>query len=87
MGEWTFNRDKCIKALKKLGFYQKNGRKGARHDKFYPPSDLRKIENSQQPPFIMIPRHRYLHCQNAIVSEIEKLGGIELVIEFREKMK
>lgn len=32
----------------------------------------------------MIPRHNELHCQDAIIKELEKMGGMELVEKFRK---
>lgn len=76
MGEFTFNRNECIKALSKLGFYLANKRSG-KHDKFKSP-----IPNCN-PPFIMIPRHNDLHCQKEIIAELQKMGGNELIEKFR----
>ncbi len=78
MGINNFNRRQCVKALKKIGFRKLTKRKG-KHDKFIPPEDI-KDSNS---PFIMIPRHKNIYCQNEIVKEIEKMGGRELVEKFR----
>ncbi|MCK4554805.1 hypothetical protein KAU19_07695 [Candidatus Parcubacteria bacterium] len=83
MGRNDFNRNKCIKALNKLGFICKNKRRG-NHDKFVPPKHL--LENAQpgQPPFIMVPRSRKLHCQLEILKELWALGGDDLVKKFLE---
>jgi len=74
MGERDFNRAQCIKALLRLGFYLSNKRSG-KHDKF-------KAPISANPPFIMIPRHKDLHCQNAILNELLKIGGQKMVDDF-----
>lgn len=75
MGEWNFNRKQCIRALLRLGFFIDNKRSG-KHDKYRAPMTC-------NPPFIMIPRHNDLHCQNAIIAELEKMGGEKLVNDFR----
>lgn len=77
MGENTFNKRQCIRALQKLGFYLDNKRSG-KHDKYKSP-----IPNIN-PCFIMVPRHNEIHCQDQIISELEKMGGAELVNKFRE---
>ncbi len=85
MGGKDFSRAKCIRALKKLGFYLGNKRKG-KHDKFYPPQVIAAQLVGQQPRFIMVPRHAQLHCQNEILSELQKMGGSRLVDDFMEKL-
>lgn len=77
MGEWNFNRKQCLRALGKLGFTMSSKRSG-KHDKMYS-----NIPNSN-PPFIMIPRHNNLHCQEDIVKELLKMGGQEMVQKFKE---
>lgn len=77
MGENTFNRRECVRALLKLGFVLNNKRSGG-HDKFKAPF------SKARPPFIMIPRHNDIHCQDKIVKELERLGGIELVEKFKQ---
>lgn len=74
----NFNRRRCIRALKKLGFKKVNIRRG-KHDKFVPPQSI----VSANPPFIMIPRHRNLYCQNEIIKELYKMGDSLLVEEFK----
>lgn len=76
MGGNIFNRRQCIRALTKLGFVLNNKRSG-KHDKYYAPFP------NANPPFIMIPRHNELHCQDEIIKELEKMGGVELVEKFR----
>ncbi len=76
MGEFTFNRRECIRALVKLGFYLDNKRSG-KHDKYKAPF------SNANPPFIMVPRHNEIHCQDAIIKELEKMGGKELVEKFK----
>lgn len=83
MGRKDFNRNQCIKALKKIGFVKKNVRRG-KHDKFVPPENLLKIKTEGQPSFIMIPRGKNLHCQLEILKEIWAFGGDELVDQFLE---
>lgn len=72
MGLNNFNRRRCIKALKKLGFELVGRRKG-NHDKY-------KFSDSH---FIMVPRHNKLRCQNEIINELRAIGGNELVDKFR----
>ena len=81
MGVNNFNRKQCVKALQKLGFVLLKNRKG-NHDKFIPPENLKPCN----PPFIMIPRHKNLHCQNAIIKELQAMGGEDLVKNFRETL-
>mgnify|MGYP001610799050 CR=1 FL=1 len=76
MGENVFNRRQCIRALTKLGFLFDNKRSG-KHDKYKSPF------SNINPSFIMIPRHNELHCQDAIIKELEKMGGLPLVEKFR----
>lgn len=35
----------------------------------------------------MIPRHRELHCQSEIISELRKMGGEDLVNRFKENLR
>ena len=78
-----FKRNRCISALIKLGFTQKKTRRGS-HDKYVPPKEYLKNKRDDQPPFIMVPRSRDLHCQDEIVKELRSLGGDELVRQFEE---
>ena len=82
MGETNFNRRQCLRALSKLGFYLANKRSGS-HDKYRPPNSLLGSIRPPQPPFIMIPRHNQLACQTEILDELEKMGGKQLVDEFK----
>ena len=75
MGEYDFNYKQCVRALNKLGFSLATKRNG-NHDKFNSP-----FQNSN-PPFIMVPRHRQLHCQRAILKELKQMGGEELAQKF-----
>lgn len=77
MGENTFNRRQCVRALIKLGFILDNKRAG-KHDKY------RAYFVNASPPFIMVPRHNEIHCQDEIVKELERMGGQELVLKFRK---
>ncbi|MCG2697597.1 hypothetical protein L6307_00655 [Candidatus Parcubacteria bacterium] len=79
----VFKRNRCILALIKLGFTRKKTRRGM-HDKYVPPQKYLEIKIENQPPFIMIPRSRNLHCQPEIVKELRNLGGDELVKKFEE---
>lgn len=81
MGKLDFNRDQCIRALTKIGFRDGNNRRG-NHDKFLMPEYLESARNPSQPPFIVVPRSRQLHCQFAIIKELKKLGGEELADKF-----
>jgi len=86
MSKADFNRKQCIKSLKKLGFIKKNTRRG-KHDKFVAPSDLLESKQENQPPFIMVPRARKIHCQLEIRKEVWAFGGDELVKKFLDNMK
>ncbi len=81
----TFNRKKCISALLKLEFTRKKTRRG-RHDKYASPAKYLEQRIKNQPPFIMVPRSRVLHCQNEIVKELRNLGGQDLVKKFEENL-
>lgn len=79
MGKANFNRSQCIRALKKLGFIEDRTRHG-KHDKFYPPKTV--IIQSDNPKFIMIPRHGGLRCQFEILKELKVMGGETLQKDF-----
>ena len=83
MGEWNFNTRQCIAALLKLGFFLVTRRNGL-HDKFSPPQEILKTLKAGQPSFIMVPRHKELHCQHKIVSELRALGGDTLIERFKD---
>jgi hypothetical protein len=85
VGELNFNTKQCIRSLKRLGFYLSNKRSG-RHDKFEPPKTIADKLIGLQPKFIMIPRHRELHCQPEIISELRAMGGDELVASFKQNL-
>lgn len=77
MSKYTFSRKMCVRALRCLGFVLDNKRSG-KHDKYKAPF------LGVNPPFIMLPRHNTLHCQDAIVRELEKMGGEELIKKFEQ---
>jgi len=79
----TFKRNRCIAALLKLGFTRKHTRRGG-HDKYVPPAHYLESRINNQPPFVMVPRSRVLHCQEEIVKELHNLGGVDLVKKFEE---
>jgi predicted RNA binding protein YcfA (HicA-like mRNA interferase family) len=81
MGEKNFNKRQCIRALVALGFYLDNKRRG-QHDKFAVPVDLAAKIVWPNPKCIMVPRHNTLHCQEAILQELRKMGGDDLVRRF-----
>ncbi|HBR80680.1 TPA: hypothetical protein DEA21_03510 [Candidatus Uhrbacteria bacterium] len=85
MGELNFDHRQCLCALKYLGFSLGNKRSG-QHDKFYPPSEIAEKITGLQPRFIMIPRHKKLHCQSEIISEIKAMGGDDLVKSFKDNL-
>lgn len=82
MTEANFNKRQCIRALRKLGFYE-NSKRGRLHDKWFPPLDLSRNIHPGQPHFIMVPRHNELHIQWEILKELEAMGGRELVERFK----
>ncbi len=82
MGETNFNKRQCVRALRKLGFYE-NSRRGGIHDKWFPPQEIASTLQPQQPHFIMVPRHNELHVQREILKELEAMGGRELVEKFK----
>lgn len=83
MGDWNFNRDQCVKVLLKLGFTLNNKRHGG-HDKFAVPERYHSKIQAGRRPFIMVPRHSELRLQHKIIRELELIGGVELVEEFRK---
>jgi predicted RNA binding protein YcfA (HicA-like mRNA interferase family) len=82
MGDFNFSKKQCIRALKKLGFYE-NGKRRGIHDKYCPPKGILKKLIHDQPHFIMIPRHNELHVQMEIVKELRAMGGDELAEQFK----
>jgi predicted RNA binding protein YcfA (HicA-like mRNA interferase family) len=78
MGDSNFNRRQCIRALIRLGFVLANKRHG-QHDKFLAPSPHNSL-------FIMVPRHKNLNCQHAILRELKKIGGEEMEKKFLENL-
>ena len=81
---YSFTRKECIRALLIIGFINKSKRK-AKHDKFKPPFILDNVLKNIR-PFIMVPRHDF-YCQDAIVGEIEKLCGKDMVEFFLNNLK
>lgn len=79
MGDCNFNKRQCVYALKRLGFYLSNNRRGD-HDKYHFPSEC--IIPIGRRPFIMIPRHNELRLQHKIINELRMVGGDELVEKF-----
>lgn len=79
MGDYNFNKRQCVRALKKLGFYLSNDRRGD-HDKYQFPA--RYVIPAGYRPFIMIPRHNELRVQHKIIKELRAIGGDDLVGEF-----
>ncbi|OGH64929.1 MAG: hypothetical protein A2821_00430 [Candidatus Magasanikbacteria bacterium RIFCSPHIGHO2_01_FULL_41_23] len=79
MGGNNFNRLQCIRALTRIGFILNKNSSGS-HDKFLSP-----ILNSN-PPFITVPRHNVIHCQKAILKELKKMGGEELLENFLKNL-
>lgn len=83
MSENNFNRSQCITALLKLGFTLKNKpKRRGKHCKYLPPTSIKQNIPAGCPPFIMIPRSRQIHCQKAILDELEKMGGKKLLEDF-----
>lgn len=86
MGRKDFNRKQCIRALLKLGFVKNNKRRGA-HDKYKAPEYLLNQRQENQPPFIMVPRSRKIHCQLEILKELWAFGGDDIVENFIKNLK
>lgn len=85
MGDGNFNRKQCLRALRALGFTLSNKRSGS-HDKLVPPPDYVDAIPVGQPRFIMVPRHRELHCQQEILSELRGIGGEALLNAFKDRL-
>jgi hypothetical protein len=83
MGDYNFNRKQCVRALKKIGFYE-NSKRRSGHEKYYPPKHLAEALTIAQAHFIMIPRHNELHIQMEIIKELRAMGGDDLVEKFRK---
>ncbi|MBU4481888.1 hypothetical protein KKC16_00320 [Patescibacteria group bacterium] len=84
MGNANFSKKECIRALLKIGFFKEpHQARRSPHDKY-----LVSLEYKQeiQRSFIMIPHGRKLKCQRAILKELKKIGGGELVAKFLEKL-
>ena len=79
MGKNDFTYRQCVRALLKIGFREASVRSGS-HDKFRSP-----FEHSN-PPFIMVPRHRVLHCQKAILKELKAMGGDDFLARFLDSL-
>lgn len=79
MGDCNFNKRQCIRALKKLGFYLSNDRRGD-HDKYNFPDHYETVAGYR--PFVMVPRHNELKVQHKIIKELRVIGGDELVEKF-----
>lgn len=82
MGETNFNKRQCVRALRKLGFYE-NTKRGSLHEKWFPPQDIASRVQPQQALFIMVPRHNELRVQRELLKELEAMGGKELVEKFK----
>jgi len=80
MGINNFSKKQCIKVLNKLGFTLITNCRG-KHDKYIAPENIKSSNNI---PFIIIPRHNELHCQNAIIKELRAMGGDNLIKKFRD---
>ena len=85
MGEFNFNTRQCIRSLRRLGFVLSNKRHG-RHDKYLAPLEIANRLQTDQPRFIMVPRHTELHCQPEIIRELRTMGGDELVEAFKHNL-
>jgi hypothetical protein len=85
MGETNFNKRQCMRALRKIGFYESTKR-GSLHEKWFPPQDIADKLQPQQAHFIMIPRHNELRIQREILKELEAMGGKELVEKFKKHL-
>lgn len=72
---FTFNRKQCIRSLCKIGFYKSGSGRG-NHDKYISPL------KDCNPPFIMVPRHSDIHCQDKIIRDLRMMGGDEMVTNF-----
>lgn len=85
MGEWNFSRKQCVRALLRIGFHLCNKGRNAGHEKYCPPEVLRAQlrETRSRHVFVMVPRHKDLHCQDEIVNELRNMGGNDLVTSFK----
>lgn len=81
MGIKDFSSSECVRALVQLGFVLKKVRRGP-HLKYEPPKDILEKIPSDSPHFIMVPKHRVIHCQEEIVKELKSMGGEELAKQF-----
>jgi predicted RNA binding protein YcfA (HicA-like mRNA interferase family) len=83
MGLNDFRYIECCRALRKLGFWHDTSRRG-RHDKYVAPESLKAKLAQGAPEFITVPRHREFHCQIKILQELRRMGGAELVEQFKK---
>ena len=79
----NFDKRQCLRALLAIGFTFYQGHRNSPHDKYVVPDQYKRVNCST---FIMIPHGRNLFCQNAILQELKKLGGEELVQKFIEQL-
>mgnify|MGYP001590697506 CR=1 FL=1 len=76
----SFTQKQCIRALIIIGFTDASKRR-AKHFKYKPPEKYCANSSGNIKPFITVPKHQFF-CQDAIVSEIQKLCGEEMKQKF-----
>lgn len=81
---YDFTQKQCIKALLKIGFTDASKRR-AKHYKYKPPKEGAGVYKGNIKPFITVPKHKFF-CQDAIVSEINKLCGEETKQKFLDNL-
>ena len=84
MGKNNFSKRECTGALLAIGFIHDKQIRRSPHDKYSVPERHKK---DNQSPFIMIPHGRKLRCQQAVLKELKKLGGDELLRIFLDSIK
>jgi len=77
---YSFSQKQCIRALLAIGFIDASKRR-AKHFKYKPPEKCLVNFTGNIKPFITVPKHKFF-CQDAIVSEIQKLCGEEMKQNF-----
>lgn len=81
---YNFTQIQCIKALIRIGFTDASKRR-AKHYKYKPPEKYHINFTGNTKPFITVPKHKFF-CQDAIVSEIQKLCGEEMKQKFLDNL-
>ena len=81
---YSFTQKQCIKSLLKIGFSDASTRR-SKHYKYKLPENCQVNCERGIRPFITAPKHKFF-CQDAIVSEVNKLCGEEVKQKFLDNL-